>query len=378
MRARRGYALVAVIACLTVIEIAVLAVLLVCGAARVRANESLEQARARLAAESAVRVAVAGWDEAALPVSAAEFAVPWATGGLPGGTQYDARAERVSRGLYLVRGSGIVGAGALRARAVASARLTVIPQDVLWRDFQAALTAAADITVISAATIDGSNAAVPAPPWRSSDCPPPGYAPAWYPGGAARPAIALGPAGVLLSGAASLIGAPAVLTGAAGAGAVDFTQLGGLSFSDLATIADRIEAGSVGPAPSVAGGLCDTAAPGNWGAPDDPASPCFGFLPLIFAPGDLTITGGSGQGILVVGGRLTVAAGVQFRGAVLVAGAISAPAFELHGALRVGGAASRAGGTIIYDACALGRAFTLAPAFRRLYRPVLRWWLPAF
>ena len=38
----------------------------------------------------------------------------------------------------------------------------------------------------------------------------------------------------------------------------------------------------------------------NWGDPATPTGVCFGYFPIIYAPGNLRISGGYGQGILLV------------------------------------------------------------------------------
>jgi len=107
---------------------------------------------------------------------------------------------------------------------------------------------------------------------------------------------------------------------------------------------------------------------------------------VIMAPGDTTIrTGiaadsqGVGTGpaphILVVGGSLTVAAGVALRGLVLSRGAVTIEAgASVEGAVHAGGNATIAG-TITLDRCAVARAVDAS----RLDRPSpsgSRAWLP--
>jgi len=71
--------------------------------------------------------------------------------------------------------------------------------------------------------------------------------------------------------------------------------------------------------PVEGGGHCDRGAVTNWG---DPAagSPCRSYLPVVHAPGNLSIGGGRGQGILLVEGDLTVSGGFHFAGVVFVLG----------------------------------------------------------
>jgi hypothetical protein len=79
-------------------------------------------------------------------------------------------------------------------------------------------------------------------------------------------------------------------------------------------------AGSV--APVVVGGVCNTSSLGNWGDPNraSPAGACEDYFPILYSAGDLKITGGVGQGILLVDGNLSVQGGFQFYGPVIVRG----------------------------------------------------------
>lgn len=79
-----------------------------------------------------------------------------------------------------------------------------------------------------------------------------------------------------------------------------------------------------GLGPSVrADGSCNESDAGNWGAPNDTSSPCFNFFPIIYAKDDLKITTGSGQGILLVEGDLSVQGNFTFYGPVIVRGTLN-------------------------------------------------------
>ncbi len=121
----------------------------------------------------------------------------------------------------------------------------------------------------------------------------------------------------------------------------DFLTSADRWFADLAETADlrfpggvvldRLEP-AVGPA-----GLCDRAVNWNWGAPKAPGHPCFDYLPIIHAEGDLHISAlSSGQGVLLVEGDLEIDGGFEFYGAVVV-----------RGSLRVGGEGTRVYGAVI-------------------------------
>jgi hypothetical protein len=78
-----------------------------------------------------------------------------------------------------------------------------------------------------------------------------------------------------------------------------------------------------GLAPSVSGGVCNTADPNNWGDPmHTSVASCQTYFPIIHALGNLQLTGGVGQGILLVDGDLTITGGAHFYGPVIVKGSL--------------------------------------------------------
>jgi hypothetical protein len=78
----------------------------------------------------------------------------------------------------------------------------------------------------------------------------------------------------------------------------------------------------VGPVSS--GTTCTTSYKSNWGDPGaDRTTPCANYFPVIYSTGNLGITGGRGQGILLVAGDLTVSGGFIFYGPVIVKGRLT-------------------------------------------------------
>ena len=117
----------------------------------------------------------------------------------------------------------------------------------------------------------------------------------------------------------------------------------------------------------------------NWGDPYSQASGCGAYLPVVYAPGDLVVIGGIGQGVLLVAGDLTLRAGFTYRGLVLVAGdlALIGAGTGVVGAVQVG--SERSGGAVAmegrsaieYSGCALRRA--LAGSSRATPLPRRSW-----
>lgn len=140
-------------------------------------------------------------------------------------------------------------------------------------------------------------------PSGSDSCPSPDSAIA----GIAAPSLAI-------RGSAELFGTPPELLQAT-AGLDAFDRLG-----DRATLI--LQGGVYTTGPATVGTSCDLQSPTNWGDPGGTSAPCSGYLPVIKVSGDLTITGGAGQGILLVNGDLHVTSRFTFHGIVIVKGAV--------------------------------------------------------
>lgn len=154
-----------------------------------------------------------------------------------------------------------------------------------------------------------------------------------------------------------------------------FTDFGGVSFDELAAMAEKIVGASAVPSPSLNGtGACDRADPLNWGEPltglgfDD----CFNYFPIIYAPGDFQLSNGRGQGILLVRGDFSIRGSAAFYGLVVALGRFEAEVSpSLHGAVLAQGDSairSHTGGTALiqYSSCALTRALRQAGIARPL------------
>jgi hypothetical protein len=375
-RDRAGFALLAVIAALAVTEVLLLGLWRVAAGSVMAAHESTARARTRIEAESALRQSIADWDETAVAGRAAGtwYVVP-GSARASGSVQLVVEALAAYRGTRLLRSTAtMVTNGSIRARSTAEAILSAVPADEFWRDFHSAIVSGGDIALAAGDTIDGTNASLPAP-WTAAECPP-----ASLPALGARPGLAIAAGAAATGTGGVLAGAPPVLGGAIRAAPSDFDRIGGVDAADFRAIADRFEAGSITLAATSAGSACDTTRRGNWGEPSIPGHPCHDYFPIIYSATDLSIGAGAGQGILVVDGNLQIAAGVRFYGAILVRGILDAAGAEVHGSVRIAGAAgsSRVGGSWRFEECALDRAFRLAPGMRRLYRVSDRWWLPSF
>jgi hypothetical protein len=111
-----------------------------------------------------------------------------------------------------------------------------------------------------------------------------------------------------------------------------FFQFGDMQWSDLTSMASVILPANIGTltgvGPTLSGLACNTANIRNWGEPGNPPPTftvvvCRTYFPIIYAQGNLKITGGRGQGILLVEGNLDVQGRFEFYGPVIVRGELN-------------------------------------------------------
>lgn len=101
------------------------------------------------------------------------------------------------------------------------------------------------------------------------------------------------------------------------------TGLGSVNYPELAATADiTLPGGAYAPAPAVLGNECNTALDANWGGSPQHTGPCADYFPVVRIAGDAILSGGEGQGMLLVDGDLTLGGGFQFAGVVIVNGTL--------------------------------------------------------
>jgi hypothetical protein len=175
---------------------------------------------------------------------------------------------------------------------------------------------------------------------------------------------------VQVNGAVIVTGTPPTMTSAAAADTNTYFNYGGSTYTSLAQAANITLPGGnySGMAPLVAGGACQTANTMNWGDPvrHAPAAACESYFPIIHVTGDLKVTGGSGQGVLLVDGDFTKAGNFSFDGLVIARGTIKSTGSsntitgaEMAAAIDEGDAITLAGNTTIqYSSCAVMTALS--------------------
>jgi len=345
---RPGSVLIVVLLGLLVIEALIAGSLAVATSEVTSYGVRQRQLQSRLSSESAVRAVLADWP-AHRPDTLASGSRVRALTSAPDSSP--AEIEALGPGRFIVRGFADTAAA---ARPLAAVLVNTLVRDSVRALLGAALRSDGVTIVGAGATIDGTQGAV-AP--AREDCPPETA----LPGLMAPPGIE-----VLIGPSASVLGAPPI--------GVVATSGSGATLEILGALADHAVTGVASPRPGAANGECAVADPANWGDPDGTTPECSDHLPLIYAPGDLHIAGGSGQGTLLVMGELRMDGAVHFQGVILARSLSLGPA-SIRGAVRTFGPdTARIDGRVEYSGCDVERALG-APALARPFRSP-RWWLP--
>jgi hypothetical protein len=313
-------------------------------------GDALRRGRAFAAAEYGLyRVLVPGDWHSAWNSTAARGVLATRSYELGNGAVDTVRLWKLTAMSFRVTSDATAGAGPWRAARRLGLLLTLRAPTIVPI---AALAVVEGVTVMGDARVDGADTS-PAP-WS---CPPDG---APLAGLAATDSSRVDLAGCTAAACAS--GDPPIRIAPNTASDVRAERLGDVSRAELAALGDELPLpAELTPAPRVGGdGMCDDSDVRNLGDPLNALgaeSPCADYAPVRHASGDARITGGTGQGFLMVDGDLTIDAGTQFFGAVLVRGTL-----HLTGGAVVTGIvlADRAiideSSTVRFSRCALARA----------------------
>jgi hypothetical protein len=359
-RNRRGIALIVAVVALAVIGLLVAAAHLAAVESGRAGERRFMQTEAFAAAEygverAAANAPVAAWR--AMSPGSTDSLGPWSVGRAAVSVRVTRLGDSITP-LVLIEGVGRAGAAPTR-RARRTVSLTMSLAEGRFAPL-GALTIAGAVAVGAGAMVEGSD--LPPAGWS---CPVPGPA---LPGIATPDAASIG----VSCGVACLGGAPPVAQLPAAGDSSTYLAFGDIGWAELVAAARTVSPMSI-PGPSASAGACLTSDPDNWGDParGSPAAPCESFFPVLHAPGDLHLGGGVGQGVLLVGGDLTVSGGARFAGIVIARGAVHAAGTggRIEGAVMAaslsGGASGIAGPLVIaHSRCAL------AEAERATLRPV--------
>jgi hypothetical protein len=222
------------------------------------------------------------------------------------------RTTRSARQLWWTVSEGQAGdslSGTLARRTVRMAYRLALPEPVL----NAAFVARDSVTLAGAARVVGSDTALAT--WGAV-CTIANHA----------AAIAMPDTTRLCDGSCGYgsvmgraVGLPALLSDTTAADTARYRVFGGETWGTLTQHAMLVlPPGSiVTPAPTIVSGTCDRSRLDNWGDPGG-TSACATYAPLIWARGDLEIRGGTGGGVLLVDGDLTLSGGARVVGLAIV------------------------------------------------------------
>jgi hypothetical protein len=353
---RRGIALPLALFTIVIAAVMITAVFYVGRLEQRLGNNSIASTQAFEAAETGIAKILDTWNSSYSGMVPGDI-VTLATTAVGPNAIYMASVRRLNSSLFLVQAEGrfLVANVPVTRRQVA--RLVRLNAPEI--DPEGALTTRLGLTVTDNATIDGSDN-IPGAWGVTCAAPFPQLAAIVDSAGAV---VTTGPC----TGQTCLTGTPTIRT-TNNARMSMYNTFGSVTFAELAAGAEKVVSGSIaGVASSTIPGsppTCNTADPNNWGDALDPGGRCGNYFPIIYAPGDLDLVSGIGQGVLLVQGNLTISGPFQFYGVIVVQGVVTATNGQVYGALMTasdGGVPSGSiGGTteVKYSHCAIDRSLT--------------------
>jgi len=277
----------------------------------------------------------------------------------PGGATATVTITRLGGPFFWVVSEGY--AGAMGSQASGRRRYgTLFRLDLPQMNFLGAITTQGNTTVNGNVTVNGNDAA----PAGWANCSPTTQNMA---GAAISPTTT-----ATVNGSVTLNGNPPVLTTPAAGDTNTYFNYGSTNYQALAAAANLTYPGGTlltGVGPIAVGSVCQASqTPANWGDPNRaaPAGACETYFPTIHVLGDLKVTTGRGQGVLLVDGDFTVAGSFVFTGAVIARGGLkmSGTGNKITGAvmaasIQVDDDVSLSGNTALqYSSCALTAALS--------------------
>ena len=293
------------------------------------------------------------------------------SGSSPQGTgSFSGNVQRLSQELFFVDVTGVSARGGARQRLGTFVKLRALNVEI-----------EASLTTRGAVRRNGNGAI------SGMDVPPAGWGACTASGNKAGIRVP-NPAWVNDGGCPSCIEGNPPIEGDPSIDDDTFFSFGDLDWATLTSVATKTGFTLNNPRvePSFNGdGSCNTGVVENWGDPLDPGSTCAGYFPIIYAPGNLILNVGVGQGILLVEGDLSVQGRFEFYGIVIVRGSMKTQgvgpgAIHFRGAVMAANVDledNRLGGNaqIQYSSCVVQRVETSAGIGAQLRS---RGWLQLF
>ena len=309
-RGDRGFALAVSIFALVIISALIVGVFFAARQEMRLGINSRTSVRALGAAEAGLNTSVANWQTGtwnemnvgdSLPIDSVTLA--------SNGGSYSGWVRRLNAQLFLIRTTGTDPQRSAQRTLAGFARLQLIQMG-----FNAALTVRGNTKITGSSLLDGRDN----PPSGWSGCPTTGLD--------TLPGLVLQTTVGSSIDLDNITGDPKVLTDPT-INDSTFFKYGDLDWNELAAMATKVyPTGDVGPLNSIGpvgtATTCSTGNLNNWGDPHHAAGTagCWNYFPIIYVNGNLKMTGGYGQGILLVTGDMEVAGGAEFYGPVIVRG----------------------------------------------------------
>jgi len=276
------------------------------------------------------------------------------------------RVTKLNNLTFLAVSEGRAGAGmrmGARRRAGLLLRLNVPQLNILG-----AITTRGNVLIGGSTQINGRDTA-----YAGWGCPPAGAATA----GVAVPAISNLSYSGTCAGGTCIQGSPLYTTTAAAADTNTYFSYGGMKWTDLVAMADKYISGTITGAQASynADGSCKTTDSKNFGDPNRALVPgkCETYFPVIYSPGDVSINGNYGQGILIVNGNLNIQGGFNFYGPVIARGTVKLTGTGNHingGVLAASMIDSTTGSTLLGNSAVQFSRCTMTTALQRTALPV--------
>ncbi len=233
----------------------------------------------------------------------------------PGGATANVIITRLNGPFFWAVSEGY--AGSMGSQASGRRRYgTLFRLDLPQMNILGAITTQGTTTVNGNVSVNGNDAA-PAG-WSSCGAAGPNVA-----GAAISPTTT-----ATVNGSVTVNGNPPVLTTSAAGDSNTYFNYGNTNYQALAATASLTYPGGAvlnGVYPIAVGAVCQASTnPANWGDPNraTPAGACETYFPTIHVLGDLRVNTGSGQGVLLVDGDITVAGNFAFTGVVIARGGL--------------------------------------------------------
>lgn len=311
-RGERGFALAVAIFALVVIAALIVGIFFAAGQEMKVGLNSRTSVRALGASEAGLNTTVANWQTGtwnALAVGDSAAVTPATLAG--NGGSYTGWVRRLSSQLFLIRSTGADPQNTAQRTLAAFVRLQMIDMD-----FNAALTVRGNTSIGGSSLLDGRDES----PDQWSECPTTGLD--------TLPGLTIPTTSGSNIDMDNIEGEPQVVQDPT-INDSTFFKYGDLTWDDLVAMATKVyPTGDVGPlnqiGPVGSTTACTTTGYQNWGDPHRSAATagCWNYFPIIYVNGDLKVTGGFGQGILLVAGDMDISGGAEFYGPAIIRGSL--------------------------------------------------------